>query len=80
MDENQIITSLQFQLDLEKKTNLEYNILIDEQQNEITKLKNKIEFLEKELKELKKINEIKQIKQEESDTFFRRVSGWIYRS
>ena len=40
MSQNQIITSLQFQLDAEKKTILEYNILIDEQQNEITKLKN----------------------------------------
>ena len=77
MSQNQIITSLQFQLDSEKKTNLEYNILIDEQQNEITKLKNKIEFLEKELNKFK---EIKEVKQEESDTFFRRVSGWIYRS
>lgn len=77
MSQNQIITSLQFQLDAEKKTILEYNILIDEQQNEITKLKNKIEFLEKELNKFK---EIKEVKQEESDTFFRRVSGWIYRS
>ena len=74
---SQIITSLQFQLDAEKKTILEYNILIDEQQNEITKLKNKIEFLEKELNKFK---EIKEVKQEEPDTFFRRVSGWIYRS
>ena len=40
MNENQLILSLQFQLDSEKKTNQEYNILINEQQNEISNLKN----------------------------------------
>ena len=85
MNQNELITSLQFQLDLEKKTNLEYNILINEQQNEISKLKNKIEFLEKELNKFNKLNElnelnkIKELKQEDNNTFFRRVSGWIYR-
>jgi len=74
MNENQLIISLQFQLDSEKKTNSEYNILINEQQNEISKLKNKIESLEKEL------NKIKELKQEDNDTFFRKVSSWIYRS
>ena len=81
MNENQIILSLQFQLDSEKKTNREYNILIDEQQNEISNLKNNIIFLEKVLNEIREIQEInKEIKQEEPDTFFRRVSSWIYRS
>ena len=80
MNENQIILSLQFQLDSEKKTNQEYNILINEQQNEITNLKNNIIFLEKELNKIKEINKLKEIKHEESDTFFKRVSGWIYRS
>lgn len=81
MNENQLILSLQFQLDSEKKTNQEYNILINEQQNEITNLKNKINNLEKELNKFTEIQEInKEIKQEEPDTFFKKVSSWIYRS
>jgi DNA repair exonuclease SbcCD ATPase subunit len=91
MNENQLIISLQFQLDSEKKTNSEYNILINEQQNEISKLKNKIESLEKELNKFnklknkiesleKELNKIKELKQEDNDTFFRKVSSWIYRS
>jgi len=80
MNENQIILSLQFQLDSEKKMNQNYNILINEQQNEITNLKNNIIFLEKELNKFREINKLKEIKHEESDTFFKRVSGWIYRS
>lgn len=81
MNENQIILSLQFQLDSEKKTNREYNILIDEQQNEISNLKNNIIFLEKVLNEIREIQETnKEIKQEESNSFFKRVSSWIYRS
>lgn len=81
MNENQIILSLQFQLDSEKKTNREYNILIDEQQNEITNLKNNIIFLEKELNKFREIQKPnKEIKQEESNTFFKKVSSWIYRS
>ena len=56
--------------------------------NETNKINVRIETLEKKFdliipildNLLNKINEIKQIKQEESDTFFRRVSGWIYRS
>jgi len=85
MNEDRLILSLQFQLDSEKKTNREYNILIGEQQNEITNLKNNIIFLEKELNKFREIQKTnkktnKETNKEESNTFFKRVSGWIYRS
>lgn len=81
MNENQLILSLQFQLDSEKKTNQEYNILINEQQNEISNLKNKINNLEKEINKFIEVKETNtEIKQEDSNTFFKRVSSWIYRS
>jgi hypothetical protein len=84
MNQNELITSLQFQLDLEKKTNLEYNILINEQQNEISKLKNKIEFLEKELNKFNKLNElnelnkIKELKQEDNNNITFNICNYFF--
>jgi hypothetical protein len=50
MDTDNIIISLQQQLDIEKEENINYINLISEQRQEIENLKVKIEFLEKEIK------------------------------
>lgn len=90
MNQNELIINLQFQLDSEKKTNLEYNIMINEQQNEISKLKNKIEFLENEINKLQVLTspKVKISVQSSSletpnmveETLFKKVSNWIYRT
>ena len=75
--ESDLILSLQFNLDTQNKINSEYLLLINEQQNEINNLKNKIKFLESEIKKQKIIKE-EPIQQD--ITFTQKISKWFYLS
>ena len=75
--------SLQYELDLQKKSNSEYIVLINELENENNNLKNKIKFLESQLN--KNISENKDNKDnkdnkelEQNTSFTQKITKWFY--